>query len=135
MPHKPDDNELEDELRQLAARLDPVPAELAAAAADAFGWREIDAELAALVYDSVLDQDEAARVRGGAERRLVSFRAGDLTIDVEVASAGSGRSVIGQLEPPQRAAVDFRSHEGVVSTEADELGRFQSGTLPAGPMS
>ncbi len=135
MPNERDDNELEEELRRLVSWLDPVPPELVAAAADAFGWRDIDAELAALVYDSLLDEDEATLVRGPFERRLVSFRAGGVTIDLEVAHTGSGRSVIGQIEPPQRAVVDIRRQQGVVSTEADELGRFHHGTLLAGPMS
>jgi len=52
-----------------------------------------------------------------------------------VTTTGAGRAVIGQIEPPQRAAVDIRRHEGVLSTEADELGRFRSETLPPGPMS
>lgn len=135
MPSERDDNELEEELRRLASRLDPVPPELTATAADAFGWRDIDAELAALVYDSALDEEEATLVRGALDRRLVSFRAGDVTIDVEVTAVASGRSVIGQIEPPQRAVVDIRRRGGVVSTEADELGRFHAGTLPAGPIS
>ena len=55
--HEPDD-ELEAELRRLAADREPVPAELVQAALDAFGWRDIDAELAELVYDSLVDADQ-----------------------------------------------------------------------------
>ena len=70
--HEPDD-ELEAELRRLAADREPVPAELVQAAVDAFGWRNIDAELAELVYDSLIDTDEASLVRGPPGQRLVSF--------------------------------------------------------------
>ena len=40
------DDELEAELRRLAALRDPVPARLHQAAVDAFSWRDIDAEIA-----------------------------------------------------------------------------------------
>ena len=134
MSDEPDD-ELTDELRRLAARLDPVPPELLDAAAGAFTWRDIDAELAELVFDSLLDADEASLVRGVPERRLVSFTGGGLTIDVEVSSAGPERTVMGQIVPPQRGVVDIRRRQETVSIEADELGRFRSGPLPPGPLS
>jgi hypothetical protein len=132
--HQPDD-ELEQELRRLAAHAEPVPAELIQAAVDAFAWRDIDAEIAELTYDSLLDAEEASLVRGPADQRMISFAAGGLTIDVEVTSAGPGRSVMGQIAPPQRATVDIRYRQDTVTVEADELGRFRSGTLPPGPAS
>ena len=132
--HEPDD-ELEAELRRLAADQEPVPAELVQAAVDAFGWRNIDAELAELVYDSLIDADEASLVRGSSGQRLVSFAVGGITIDVEVTSTGPGRAVTGQIAPPQRAVVDIRYRQDTVTVEADELGRFRSGPLPPGPAS
>jgi hypothetical protein len=132
--NEPDD-ELEQELRALAANREPVPAALLRAAVDAFAWRDIDAEIAELVYDSLVDTDEAALVRGPAGQRLVSFAAGGMTIDVEVAGAGPGRTVMGQITPPQRATVDIRYPGDTVTVEADELGRFRSGPLPPGPAS
>jgi hypothetical protein len=129
------DDQLEAELRRLAADKEPVPAELVQAALDAFGWRDIDAELAELVYDSLVDADEASQVRGSPGQRLVSFAVGGVTIDVEVTSAGPGRAVMGQIAPPQRAVVDIRGRRETVTVEADELGRFQSGSIPPGPAS
>ena len=134
MSEEPDD-QLTGELRRLASRLDPVPPELLDAAAGAFAWRDIDAELAELVFDSLVDTDEASLVRGAPERRLVSFTGGGLTIDVEVTSAGPERTVMGQIVPPQRGVVDIRRRQETVSIEADELGRFRSGPLPPGPLS
>lgn len=129
------DDKLEAELRRLAADKEPVPAELVQAAVDAFGWRDIDAELAELVYDSLADTDEASQVRGSPGQRLVSFAVGGMTIDVEVTGAGRGRAVIGQISPPQRAIVDIRGPRDTVTVEADELGMFRSGPLAPGPAS
>jgi len=74
-------------------------------------------------------------VRGSPGQRLVSFAVGGVTIDVEVTSAGPGRAVMGQIAPPQRAVVDIRGRRETVTVEADELGRFQSGSIPPGPAS
>jgi hypothetical protein len=133
--HDGPDDELEEELRQLAARLEPVPPELLRGAVGAFAWRDIDAELAELVFDSLLDAEEASLVRGSPDRRLVSFASGGLTIDVEVTSAGDTRTVLGQIAPPHRGAVDIRRRQETVTVEADELGRFQAGPLAPGPLS
>ena len=135
------DDELEAQLRRLAARDDPVPPLLVEAAIDAFSWRDLDAELAELVFDSLLDADEASLVRSGSERRMVSFKTPRLTIDVEVsdagasAAAGNGRSLMGQIVPPQRATVEIRHLAGTATADADELGRFQAGPLQPGPVS
>lgn len=133
MRDDPDDDQLEDELRRLAARLEPVPAELIASAVGAYHLRGIDVELAELVFDSLLDEDATTLVRGGTER-LVTFRRGDLTIDVEVTGSGPTRDLTGQVEPPRAAVVNIRHRAGEASTEADELGRFRAEGLPPGPM-
>lgn len=130
-----DDHELEDELRRLAARHDRVPAELMQAAIDAFAFRDLDAELAELVFDSMLDDDPATLVRSSSGRRLVSFQAAGLTIDIEVTTAGPERTVMGQVIPPQRAAVEIRRREGVSAVDTDDLGRFTSPGLRSGPVS
>jgi hypothetical protein len=129
------DIELEEELRSLAGRLEPVPPALLRAAREAFAWRDIDHELAELVSDSLLDSDDAMLVRSSGERRLVSFRARDVSIDVEVTRTAAGRSLLGQLTPPQRALVEIRRREDAISVEADDLGRFRSGPLRPGPAS
>jgi hypothetical protein len=127
--------ELEKEIRRAAARLDPVPPELIQAATDAFAFRDLDAELAELVFDSLLDADPATLVRGAADHRLVSFKTAGLTIDIEVAGDGSQRQLMGQIVPPGPATVEIRHRDGVSTTEADELGRFSASALPAGPVS
>jgi hypothetical protein len=133
MRDEPED-ELENELRRLAARVDPVPPELLRAAAGAFAWRDIDAELAELVFDSLAETD-AMLVRGSPDRRLLSFAGGGLTVDVEVTATGPERTVMGQIVPPRRGQVELRRGQDTVTVEADELGRFRSGPLPPGPLS
>jgi hypothetical protein len=131
---EPEDTELEEELRQVAAQVEPVPPRLIQAAIDAFAWRTIDAELAELTFDSLSGQHETALVRGSRQDRLLSFRAGDLSIEVEVTAAGPARGLTGQIVPPQPASVQIRHREGTVTVAADELGCFSADSLPAGPV-
>lgn len=135
MTDVPGDSELEQELLRAAARFDPVPPEVVQAAIDAYSWRDLDAELAELVFDSLLEADAATLVRGPAGRRMVSFAVPGLTVDVEVTASRTGRDVMGQLSPPQRATVEIRHGAGISTTAADELGRFSTVSLPAGPVS
>jgi hypothetical protein len=130
-----DETGLEEELRQAAARFDPVPGELLRAADEAYTWRTIDAELAELAYDSLVDQDEISLVLGPPERRLLSFQAGRLTIDLEITRTGSARGLVGQLVPPRPATVEIRVGGTSIAVDADELGRFRAGPVSAGPMS
>ncbi len=90
-----DDSLLEEELRQAAAILDPVPADLRQLAMDAYALYDMDARLAELTFDSLID---AIPVRGAVDvPRMLTFTAGDLSIDVEVTSEG----LMGQVMPPQ----------------------------------
>lgn len=125
-----DESALEEELRRAAARFDPVPADLLRVADEAFTWRTIDAELAELVYDSLADQDEVSLVRGPSQRRLLSFQAAGLTIDLEVTTTNASRGIVGQLVPALRASVEIRVGARAIAADADELGRFRAGPVP-----
>jgi hypothetical protein len=137
------DHELDDELRRIAARLDPVPAALLHAAQAAFTWRGVDAELAELAFDSLADRESLALVRGGDEPRLLTFHAADLTIELEIRppvrehppAAGVEHRLVGQLLPPGPARVEVRHPDGVLTVEADELGRFAAERVSTGPIS
>jgi hypothetical protein len=133
VPDQPDDNEVEERLRKIIERLDPVPDRLLAAALDSYTWRTVDSELAELVLDSV-SEDQGALVRGREDVRLLSFEASGLTIDIQVSSGGQGRRIVGQLAPPGPATVQIRQGSGVTELDADELGRFR-GPLQDGPFS
>jgi hypothetical protein len=132
---EPDDTELEEELRRVVAQVDSVPAALLEEAEGALAWRTIDAELAELAFDSLVDHGEAALVRGIQHGRMLSFRASSLTIEVEVTGTRASRRLVGQLVPAQRGSVDIRHADNVVNVEADELGRFSADSLQAGPIS
>lgn len=139
------DQDLEDELRGIAARVDPVPAELMLAAEAAFAWRTIEAELAELVFDSLTTaaagsraadrpEERLALVRGGGPRML-TFATDGLTVELEVTRLGGAHRLLGQLLPPSAASVEIRHPDGVLRTEADELGRFAAEQVSAGPIS
>jgi len=132
---EPDSTELEEELRRVVAQVDSVPAVLLEGAVGAFAWRTIDADLAELVFDSLVDHDQAALVRGTQHGRMLFFRSSSLTIEVEVTGTRASRRLVGQLVPPQRGSVDIRHRDSVVTVEADELGRFSVDSLQAGPIS
>jgi len=123
--NQPDDKLLDD-MRNIFRRTDPVPSEVTEFAQAALGWRRLDADLAELLADSALET-EAALARGG-EGRWLTFRADDLTIDVEIQGDGDVRTLLGQLGPPPAAAtVEVQSTDGTVlaTVESDELGRFR----------
>jgi hypothetical protein len=122
------------ELRLLSADVDPVPAEATLFANAALGWRRMDAALAELLSDSLLEPESAALVRSGVARaRAVTFRASDLDVDLEIQDADPGLALLGQLDPPTKAEVHVQRDDSsiVASAEADELGRFRV-ELPAG---
>jgi hypothetical protein len=122
-----DDERILGELRQLAREVDPVPDDVTAFAQAALGWRRIDAELAELLSDSALDSEALAGTRGTARARVVTFRATDLELDVEIRGADPGLILLGQLAPPGPAAIEVQRDDGstAATLEADELGRFR----------
>jgi len=95
--------------------------------------RSVDDELAALVYDSVIDDDLLVGVRSAAQAvRQLTFEARDLLLELEVSGA---RTLVGQVVPPQVAVVELRHRGGSTSVETDELGCFRLSAMPDGPVS
>jgi hypothetical protein len=114
----------------LRARTGP-PAEVVAAARELFTWRTIDAELAALAYDSLVD-DGPALVRAANGPRILTFEAGEVVLEVEVDASPGARRFLGQVVPAQGADIELRSGDAPVTVRADGLGRFTL-PLPAQP--
>ncbi|MDQ1014611.1 hypothetical protein [Streptomyces afghaniensis] len=119
---------LEEELRRAAAVLDPVPAELQQLAVDAYALHDLDVRVAELTFDSLVD---ALPVRGAGDApRMLTFRAGEVTVDVEV----TGQGLTGQVLPPQPAGIEVLGGPRPGSPlTADDLGRFTADTPPSGP--
>lgn len=127
-PGEFDDAVLEEELRRAAAVLDPVPAHLRQLAVEAYALHDLDARVAELTFDSLLD---ALPVRGALDvPRMLTFQAGELTVDVEV----TGDGLLGQVLPPQPAAVEvLHGPRPGARLVADDLGRFAGDAPPIGP--
>jgi hypothetical protein len=119
---------LEEELRRAATILDPVPVELRQIAVDAYALHDLDARVAELTFDSVVD---AIPVRGATDvPRMLTVRAGEVTIDVEVSAQG----LMGQVLPPQQARIEVLSGpQSAVPVLADDMGRFTGDAPPTGP--
>ncbi|MGQ5229237.1 hypothetical protein ACW69C_20815 [Streptomyces sp. MN3] len=119
---------LEEELRQAASLLDPVPPALLQSAVDAFALRDLEARVAGLTFDSLVD---AIPVRGAAAApRMLTFTAGEVTLDVELTEDG----LIGQVLPPGPAHIEVLTGSRPSTTAtADDMGRFTAPVTPSGP--
>jgi len=123
------DDDLLARLRAMFGTADPVPPLVLAAARDSYGWRTLDAEIARLVADSLLT---TSQVRGSTAR-LLTYHAGDLTIEVEVTDVAGRLRVLGQVVPPQPARLRADQQGSSAEASADALGRFTFGDLAPGP--
>ena len=109
-------------LHSLLAAVDPVPEAARQAANSAIGWRNLDSELAQLTSDTAAERD-LAHLRGQPPR-LLTFRSGATTIDLEVSTDNGAVRLLGQLDPAAAATVTVQSAAGSVTAEADARGRF-----------
>ena len=137
--HDLEDNDLGDEvllseLRSMVGRVDPLPPRLEAAARAALSWRTIDAELAELTHDTLLDDDLLAAVRSGDTPRLLTFEGEGVSAEVEALQVGERRRLAGQLVPPQPGEVEVIHSGGEVRVEANEVGCFVAEDLLSGPI-
>jgi hypothetical protein len=130
------DEELMAAIQSGLALADTVPPEVVAAAKASFTWRTIDAELAALTFDSSGQSAELAGVRGGEHGpRALTFEYEDVVVEVEVDDAGDGRTVVGQIDPPTVEWIEVHqaSASEPLRLEADGRGRFRARGVGAGP--
>lgn len=138
-----DDEDLMNELRSLFTRLDPVEPGMVAQARSAYTWRTVDAELAELSFDSLLDRELAGSVRDDGTAtlgpRMLGFGAvvgdEDVAIEVEISPGPGDPVLIGQLLPAAAGTVELQRADGCTSVvRADDLGRFRVEPVPAGPL-
>jgi hypothetical protein len=90
-----------------------------------------DARPGGLMADASVPADLPGQ-GGSPERRQLSFRTSGLVIELEITGSGESRQVAGRLIPGQSGVVEIR---GVVTVEADALGRFSADTVPPGQVS
>jgi hypothetical protein len=99
--------------------LDPVPPSLLDAAFTAFSWRNADAELAELLFDSA--SDELVGVRGtSTERRSFRYGANSAVVRVHLTST----SLIVMIEPPLSVLCRVVTAEGSIEERTDDLGEL-----------
>ena len=110
---------------------DPVPFDVMQSIRASFSRRSTGAELAELVYDSVLE--EPVGVRSGPSDRHLSFQGSQVSVEVSVAP--ERRRVLGQLVPALPGEVEVRHGSGSYVLDIDEYGRFFADDVPRGPVS
>ena len=101
-----------------------VPAGFISMGKAAFSWRGIDAELATLTYDSVVEGAEAefAGVRPEpASLRHLTVTSRELTVEIVV----TDDAILGQIVPPGPGRVEARTADGTrVTGVIDQGGSF-----------
>jgi hypothetical protein len=125
-----DDEELLTALREALSFRRAVPADFVDAGKHAFAWRNIDAELAELTYDSLTSAEVALSMRAEtASIRALTFTSPRLTIELEVV----GDSLLGQIVPGQPAVITVQPRSGASTVvDVDDIGRFLMQPMPAG---
>jgi hypothetical protein len=110
-----------------------VPRDFVEAGKATYSWRDIDAELAALTYDSALDQRPVRAMTRAepATLRSLTFTSTSarLTIEIEV----TDDALLGQIVPPQPGGLEVHTADGRSGTAAiDQLGYFAVRPIPSG---
>jgi hypothetical protein len=138
------DGELLGALGEALAEARDVPRRFVEAGKAAYTWFTIDAELAALTYDSAgaagrtagLTEPEPAATRAlpratrpnPAELRSMSFTSTRLKIEIEVAAD----ALRGQIVPPQQGEIEVQTAGRPQRITVDELGWFVIRPVPPG---
>jgi hypothetical protein len=125
-----DDDRLLAALGEAVRAARAVPPEFTEAGKAAYTWHNVDAELAALTFDSAAQAAVTAVRAQEASPRFLTFAGGDLTIELEIGSD----SIVGQVIPAGSGHVDACPATGPAMTaEIDEIGCFIISPLPPSP--
>lgn len=131
----PEEVELLGVLREALEIADPIPDQVLAAAKGSYAWFGIDAELAALTFDSVESGLVGARSTSttSTDERQLTFSGAGVEIELMITGRGE-RRLIGQMVPPAAATIVLETTDGSRETEADELGQFGFDNFEGGLM-
>jgi hypothetical protein len=132
-----DDDVLLDLLGDALTEADPVPPEAIEMALALASLNDVDAELATLVADTLVDSDVVLfrhdvtmEPLSGPSDRLVSFTTPQLSLDVDLPAHTP--TLVGVITPPGAVDLEVETQAGIVSGRSDDLGRFTV-DLPPGP--
>ena len=128
-----DDERLLQELTAVLRTVEPLAAGVQRAGEAAFSWRTIDEELelARLVYDSVLEEEQGVRGPATENHRMVLFEGRSVSVQLE----RNGDVVVGQMTPPGPGQLTLEGANGHrAQVDVDELGCFCLERLPAEPI-
>ena len=124
-----DDDHLFAALKEALCEAEQVPPEFVEGARAVFAWHDIDAELAALTYDSLAaDRRPAGAMRAqDASLRALTYATQDLTIEVEI----TPDALLGQVLPPQPGTATIHLPAGPgAEARIDEMGFFAVRPVP-----
>ena len=125
-----DDDQLMAALAEVLQTERNVPRDFIEAGQAAFTWHSIDAELAALTFDSETETMAAAVRSAEPTPRFLTCTAAHLTIGLEIGQD----EVIGQIVPPQPGHVDAYPVQGpALTATVNKIGFFLIRSLPASP--
>jgi hypothetical protein len=103
-----------------------VPTEVVAEAKAAFG-RRARGEIAALTWDSLVDEDAPP------EDHRLRFEHADLQVDVRIFATGGTSNLEGTVRPPAPIRVELQSEDGDVTATGDvDDGVFALAHIPPG---
>ena len=127
----PDDESLLADLQQALHPEVEVPASVLNAAYGCYAWHQVDAELAALAYDSATDDAALVELRSeSATLRALTFEAPNMTFELEVMPDG----LAGQLIPPPAGELQLVLSGGeIVTITANAYGYFRIRPAPTSP--
>ena len=130
MRNSPDHNR-EPALREALAAREAVPAAFVEAGKNAYAWRNIDAELAQLTFDSRRDTEVLASMRSEpAPIRALTLQSARFTIEVSI----TDDAILGQLIPPQSGTAEMQTQSGRIGdTSINEVGCFVIKPKPESP--
>jgi hypothetical protein len=127
------EEELLAELRAALRAEQDVPRALVDAGKGVWAWRSVDAELAALTYDSALEalaEQLVATRSEAATLRSLTYASQSLTIELEV----TRDALLGQVQPAQAARAEVVTRDGAVTpVDVDEVGWFTVRPAPRSP--